>query len=504
MSAHYASVRPAELDPRDLHEVRMTVRTFIMSSPSLLTEKLPLPIVLAGALFLVQILFTFPGELDNDSRGQLAQALSRQFADWHPPVMALVWSWLIRLGGGAGSLLVLQQLLHWLGLGLIADGCYRIGRRREAWVIAAAGAFPVFLFYDKAVVKDAAMTSAFVAGTGLIVWFIVQNRRVPLWAVLLSSLCLLYGALIRTNAVFAIAPLLLLYFRAGRQLGIPKIIACAVLTAIVAVPLSSVINHRLIGAKAEYPIQSVQLFDLMGIAVHSADNRVMGDDPPPETAIRACYTSYAWDTVSPWGICNGLRRGLGYPLDLETPKSAAIARTAQLWRSAILEHPMAYLAHRAENFNSSLYFVVPALHYRYSKFTELAPYGAKIITQRDIYFDYFKKNFFFWPIVWVFMGFSVLVLLQLSVGAPITLRIARLLILSALLYAGAYLVVGVGTAYRYYYWTIMATLLGAILASREIGAVIRLRRRPAILAFGGLLLIIMVGLAARIADVRFV
>jgi hypothetical protein len=470
----------------------------------LLPANRSLALLLAGALFLVQTLSTLPGALTNDSREQLRQAISQQYTDWHPPVMALVWSWLMRLGGSTGSLLALHQFLHWLGIGLIADGFNRIGRRREAWLVLAAGAFPIFLFYDRFVVKDVGMASALVAGTGMIVWFAVQNKRMPLWVILFSGLCLLYGALIRTNAVFAIGPLLLLYSVGGRRLSIPQIIACSIVTALMAVPLSNLINHRLIGAQPEYPIQSLQIFDLMGIAVYSGDERVMGDNPPAMTEIRACYTSYWWDPVSPWGSCPELRRDLGYTLQLDTTNPATILKTAQLWRAAILEHPVAYLAHRAKYFNSSLYFIVPALHFRYSKFTDLAPYGTRTITQREIYLDYLKGNFLCWPVVWLWIGVGALALLRLSVDAPATVLTARLLIISGLLFAGAYLLIGVATDLRYYYWSIMAILLGAIIASREIATVIRARQWSATVAFGGLLLVILVGLVARVADVRFV
>jgi hypothetical protein len=476
-----------------------------MSSRSrLLPANASLAPLLAAALFLVQTLSTLPGELTNDSREQLQQAISQHYADWHPPVMALVWSWLMRLGGTAGSLLALHQFLHWLGIGLIADGFHRIGRRREAWLVLAAGAFPIFLFYDRFVVKDVGMASALVAGTGMLVWFAVQNKRMPLWVILFSGLCLLYGALIRTNAVFAIGPLLLLYSVGGRRLGIPKIIAWSIVTAVMAVPLSNLINHRLIGATPEYPIQSLQIFDLMGIAVYSADDRVMGANPPEMTEVQACYTSYWWDPVSPWGSCPELRRDLGYTRDVDTTDPATIVKTAQLWWAAILDHPIAYLAHRVQYFNSSLYFIVPALHFRYSKFTDLAPYGTRIITQREIHLDYLKSNFLCWPVVWLWIGVGALALLRLSADAPATVLTARLLITSGLLFAGAYLLIGVATDLRYYYWSIMAILLGAIGASREIGTAICARQWLATVAVGGLLLIIVTGLIARIADVRFV
>lgn len=464
------------------------------------------PILLAAVLFVVQGICTLPGELIDDSREQLREALSQQYYDWHPPVMALTWSWLIRLTGSAGSLLALHQFLHWLGIGLIADACQRIGRRREAWLVLAAGAFPLFLFYDRIVVKDVGMASALVAATGMIAWFVLQRRCIPIWIVLLSALCLLYGVLIRTNAVFAIGPLLLLYFLRDRWLGLPKLIAWSLLVAVLAVPLSSWINHRVIGARPQFPLQSLQLFDLMGIAVFSGDDRVLGDSAPPLAQVRDCYTSYWWDPVSPWGTCPALRRELGYTRSLDTTSADTLAATGRLWRAAIRAHPLAYAAHRAAFFNSSLYFVVPALQFRYSRSAELAPYGSRVITAHDIRLDYFKNNFLFWPVVWLYVGLGALLLLAMALPAasPAPMLVGRLLISSGLLFAGAYLLIGVASEFRYYYWTIMAVLLGSLVASRELISVVRARKRAASLVFAGLLLIITVGLMARIVDVRFV
>jgi hypothetical protein len=461
------------------------------------------PIAVAAALCALQAAVTFPGELTSDSREQLQQAITHSFTDWHPPVMALVWSWLLRLHGGPGSLLLLHQFLRWLGFGLIADGCYRAKMQREAWLVIAAGAFPLFLYYDRIVWKDVGMASALVAGAGIAIWFLVQKRQIPLWAVLLSAICILYGALVRTNAVFAIGSILMLYVLHGRRLGFPTIIACSILVALVAVPLSNWINHRLIGAKPEYPSQSLQIFDLMGIAVHSGDNRVWGENPPPMQTMRDCYTPYWWDPASPWGSCPRLRQEIGYSLNLDAIEPETLARTGRLWREAIVSHPVAYLAHRAEYFNSSIYFYVPSFQFRYSKSALIAPFGERLISQRDIDLDYLKNSFLCWPVSWLCLGVCVLALLGVSATVPVEVAIARLLIMSALLFSGAYLIVGVATDVRYHYWSTMAILLGVVLASRELGVVIRGRQMPVRLAGYSLLLVVLLGYTARIADVRF-
>ncbi|HEY4974983.1 MAG TPA: hypothetical protein VII41_15320, partial [Steroidobacteraceae bacterium] len=241
--------------------------------------------VVAMALCATQLAWIFPGELISDSRDQLNQAITHQYLDWHPPIMAWVWSWLLRINGNFGLLLVLHQCLHWLGFGLVADGFFRMRMPGKAWVVLAAGAFPVFLFYDREIVKDVGMGSGLVAGFGLIFWFLLQRKAIPWWALLLSGLCIAYAGLIRTNAIFAIGPVLLLYFARGRQFGLIKIVACSMLTAVVALPLSSWINHDLIGAKPQDPLRSLQIYDLMGIAVRSGDIGVLGDHAPPMTRI---------------------------------------------------------------------------------------------------------------------------------------------------------------------------------------------------------------------------
>jgi hypothetical protein len=361
----------------------------------------------------------------------------------------------------------------------------------------------VFLFYDKEIVKDVGMGSGLVAGFGMIFWFLVQRKSIPWWTVLLSGLCIFYGALIRTNAIFAIGPMLLLYFARGREFGLIKIAGFSMLTALVALPLSNWINHEMIGAKSQDPLQSLQIFDLMGIAVRSGDIGVLGERAPPMNKIASCYTSYWWDPFSPWGICKDVRHDVEYisdDLDQVTPYRA---ERSALWRRAIVEHPVAYMAHRLSHFNSSIYFIVPSLSFRFSKAWELGPSGQRVITQRDIRLDYLKKNLLFWPVTWLALGVCALSLLRQPVApSPPMFACARALICSGLLYSAAYLFIGVATETRYYYWSIMAIMLGIILASSEIAQQMREHPSRSRLALAFVLAVLLTGFVARIADVR--
>jgi hypothetical protein len=179
-----------------------------------------------------------------------------------------------------------------------------------------------------------------------------------------------------------------------------------------------------------------------------------------------------------------------------------LAERNALWRRAILDHPVAYMAHRLSYFNSSIYLFVPSVPFRYSKSPDLGEGGGRVITQRDICLDYLKKNFLFWPVLWLSLGVCALLLLPRPEATRPLIACAQALIISGLLYGGGYLFVGVATDTRYYYWSIMAIMLGIILASAEI--IERLRDRPWRRRFAVTLVVatLLIGYVARIADVR--
>ena len=210
----------------------------------------------------------WPGFADYDTVGQYEQVLSGEYRDWHPPAMARVWA-LLRLlfGDGAGPMLVLQMALYWLGLALIAGGLARGGRPRAGAAVLVIGAWPVFLGWQGHVLKDAQMTGAALAATGLAAWWRLAGRRVPGWAWAIVAVLLGYGVLVRANAVFALAPLVMAWTPwrwRRRAVGAVGLIAATIL-------LAGPINHRLLGAASTGVERTEPIYDLAGIAVRVAD-----------------------------------------------------------------------------------------------------------------------------------------------------------------------------------------------------------------------------------------
>src|SRR5436305_8256036 len=223
--------------------------------------------LLAAALLCALMLaIWWPGVAMYDSVDQYGQALSGAYDDWHPPVMARLWSLFTPLWPGQAPMFVLQALLYWLGLGLIAASLARQGARRAAAAVLVLGALPLFTGWQAAVLKDAQMTGAMLAATGIAAWWRRAEGRLPIAAGAGIALLLVYATLVRANAIFAAAPLacgLFGWFGVRAPAGRAAILLGFVAAALGAAPL---INHHLLRADETGIARSLPVFDLAGIA----------------------------------------------------------------------------------------------------------------------------------------------------------------------------------------------------------------------------------------------
>jgi hypothetical protein len=459
--------------------------------------------LLAGlvlALFAANLALHFPGVMNNDSVQQYRQAVSGRYGDWHPPVMAWLWSWLRFVGEGPAPFLVLHLALYWLGFGLFADAVRRSGHMALALAITLAGAFPPFLYVNAQVVKDVGMAVSWLAAAGLLYWHRSQARRMHPVVIAAVALLLAYGTLVRTNAVFGLGPLLLFALAPASWLRSARLMAAAVVVAVLALPAGMLANRVLFQPQAQHATQSLFLFDLMGIAVHTGDPAVL---EPRATLtreeLRACYSPYWWDSLSPWGRCAAK---VHRPAGVEMPTLPD--GLAGQWARAIAQHPLAYAEHRLKHFNSALLLAVPLKHIR------LTPeYGTgdpafkplEVVTERDVRLDWLRKNPAVWPAAWLAWAACLLVLLRRETPNPHVL-LSRALAVSALGYSGAYLLIGVATDMRYHYWSLLAVMLATLVVVPTLLRGWRRSPRPLLAGAAVVAAVVMVGMAARAADFR--
>ncbi|HEY1545461.1 MAG TPA: hypothetical protein VGG01_23920 [Xanthobacteraceae bacterium] len=423
----------------------------------------PALLALAAALIAaVNLAVWFPGEAGPDSQAQYAQVLAGQFDDWHPPIMAWLWSVFRLLADGDAPMFCFQIACYWLGFGLMAHALAQAGRPLAAWVMLGVALFPSFLTLSTNLLGDVGMAVTFLAAVGALFWHRVQGREVPPATAAAAAALILYGALVRTNAVFAVVPLAAYLIRPQWLRRPWRVLLLSLPVALALVPAASFFNQRVLGAQSLEKIRALQVFDLAGIAFQSGDLAVFGPDNTfTSDEVFRCYDPTFWDRLSPWGQCGFFWNRLAVSRDQQASVENVDARTAMgatpnpdlrdLWIAAIVHHPLAYAQHRLTHFFSE---ISRGASSRDPDST--APSPSYLIL-----YDWVTAS-----AAWLALGVGLLVWLAAAhtSSRPASRDAALALLLSALPFAFAYLIIGVATELRYMLWSLIAIFTAAVLS----------------------------------------
>jgi hypothetical protein len=456
-------------------------------------------LLLIAGLFAGNVLLHYPGTMSNDAVNQYAEAISGKYTDWHPPVMAWLWSLLRHVGDGPGPMWLLNLALYWTGLGLLADATRRSGHPRIALLIALAGVFPPFVYLNATVMKDVAMAASWLTAVGLVFWFRSQQRRVPLAWGMVAGVLIVYGTLVRSNALFGLGPLLMYALAPGRWLRNSRLMVGALLIAVLAIPVTQQVNHWVFHPAQRDPMHSLFLFDLAGIAAHVRDPGLLEPRATLSASeLKTCYTPFWWDSFSPWGRCGSL---VHRP---DTDHATQGQGLLPQWAGTIAAHPLAYASHRLKHFNSAIIFAVPLKHQRLApeyRADDPAYRPFEIFSESNIRFDLVRKNPLFWPVTWLVWGAGLLVFLGRQ-PATASVLLGRTLTVSALGYSGAYLVIGVATDMRYHYWSMLAVVVATLVTLPLLAQGWRGRSASLLGALAAVGAVVAIGLATRLLDFR--
>jgi hypothetical protein len=447
------------------------------------------PVRIGGAalgLCIATLAVSWPGVSMYDSVWQYEQALSGQYNDWHPPVMAWLWALLHPLGRGAAPMFVLQILLYWAGIGLWAYALARTGRARAAIGVVVIGACPLFLGWQVTVLKDAQMAAALLAGTGLLAWWRLAGRPVPHAALFAAGGLLAYAVLVRSNAVFAVLPLVMCLapWTTLRRLTI------GVAAVMVVLAVSPFVNTRLIGAEHSNVTHAQPLFDLAGIAHFGGEAGRVGLHPAEHATVaaRRCYTPFFWDPLGDASRCGAVFARWG---------TLPAGQIGAAWVSAIMHHPFAYALHRLAHLNSTWRFIVP---FRYP--SAAPPLGGEpnSLGLRNpgpahrwlaLSGAMLAETPVGWPIAWIMVAAGTLFVARRVSGPARDLAVA--LAVSALALEASFAVISIASDLRYHLWAMIAAALAAVLIAD------RARRRDVALAGAAFGLVVGTAIVARLA-----
>lgn len=434
----------------------------------------------------------WPGFAEYDSVVQYREALSGQLDDWHPPAMSRLWQLLHwAFGGGAQPMFVIQLGFYFTGLGLLAQALASTGRWRSAIATMMLSLSPVVLGWEVVVLKDGQMLGALTAAIGIVGYFNLKQRPAPWWSKIVVAFLIGYATFVRSNAIFATAPLMMLLVLKRPNLWAIPLIASSTLLVIVVTPLVNASLFQAVHANAE---RSQLVFDLAGIAAHTAPKKGEAILTPSEHAQiinQHCYKPFFWDAMLQPGLCEMITRRVQ---QIETSELfAGLVR-------GIVAHPAAYLIHRIRHWNQSERWLVPLnLPLAVADVTN-EPNDLGLVAPSNLFVPFLRtmaaiemRTPLGWPIFWTMLAPFALLLALSRRGSP-NGHLALALAASAIGQEASFLVISVASDLRYHIWPMTATGLAIILLVDGT----RLSRRILTLAALVLVGIVVAGSFARI------
>ena len=444
------------------------------------------------ATLALQLWAYWPGVMIWDSIHQYERALSGRYDDWHPPAFEWLWRQLIPLGGGPTPMILLQMLLYWGGLGLLASWALRQGRRGLAIAIAATALLPISFAWIGVVIKDTMFAGLLLSATGLLAW---RQSGAPRWFAGVAILLLIAASTLRFNALPATLPLLVALLPI-RWRDTPKHLALSAAIATIPLVLAVPVVNKLLHAEKSGVELSLLIYDLGGITENSGvDVFPKLDVDDPVAVNHGCYSTISWDTYA-WWAEDPCEIGFEEIRDLTRRHGRNLYAD---WFRAVAAHPLAYAEHRLMHFNSNIR-LAPPVEQNLPAFAQSDPNPWHFHVPPKRLRDAIQAIVLWandepigWPAFWMAVAAGVLIL---SPKLP-SRQLLRPLALSSLLYGLGYLPVSVASEMRYHLWTMIAALIAAVVAASDIAAGAPVARRRLALAATPALLVTVIGMAWR-------
>ena len=410
---------------------------------------------LAAAGFSLTLLLFYPGIMTYDAKFVYEDIAKHTLGDWQSPVMTVLWALIDPIAPGSASMFLLTAAGYWLAFGLL--GVTLAGRSVGLGVLPPILALlpPAFVLVG-VLWRDVLFAVTWLLA--VVLTFAVTDRlpgrRLPV-QILAFALCCL-GVLLRPNSIIA-APLLAIYIVWPLQMRWKR-------TAILFVPAIAAffgfvqfIYYGVLGATRQHPLQSIMIFDLGGISHFTKENQfpVTWNEHDTALLLNGCYRPTEWDLYWRLEPCKFVM----HKIETEE-KLFGTPAIPQAWARAVVQHPIAYLEHRASfmwNFlgGSNLTMWVANIERPSETVFPDRPAFAVLMVVHDV----LKPTILFRTGFWLLACLLILAMAWRRRHTPEG-AFAIAACGSASLYVLTFFSVGVASDFRYGYWAVLASIVG--------------------------------------------
>ena len=416
---------------------------------------------LTAAGFALTLYIFYPGVMTFDARYVYQDIAKGFFGDWQSPVMTLLWSLVDPIAPGPASLLLLTAVLYWLAFGLLA---LTIARRTPwlALLLPLLALTPSAFVFVGIIWRDVLFAAAWLLAGALVFSIADRNWRVRVAGQAIALGLLAFGVLLRPNALTA-APILAAYLLWPSHFSWKRLAILYLPMAFGLYGLVQVVYYDLLGATRQHPLHSIMVFDLGGISHFSKNNVFPGSRTAAETALitEGCYKPTAWDIYWNQEPCRFVMARL------EGDKIFGSPVLTQAWTSAILNHPLAYLRHRATfmwTFLVGSNLTMWTLDLDDTSKIAFAD-NPRFMALKSLH-DALKPTPLFRAGSWLLLNLIVCLFAWRRRHTPAG-AFAMGICGSAVIYVMTFFVVGVASDFRYALWAVLAGLAGAVAVAQQ-------------------------------------
>ncbi len=393
-----------------------------------------------------------PGYMNFDSLLQYEMSLTREFSDWHPPIMSALWVLLGSQWTGPGGMLVFQLALVWGGVLLWMA---RLDWRPAAACLLLLPLLPWVINFQGVLWKDVGMAYALLMLSALL---LAPPSR---WRWAAAVLLVFYALNLRHNALLAVGPLVFLMFRL--QPAQPSILRASLYTAFLLVAClagGQLLSQGVLKAEKTAASGYLMMDDLAWLSLH-ADRSLI-----PGKTLLEIQRCAATDM--------GANRLVGRVLCLYEPAEvleelAALPELPTVWRNEIAAEPWAYLRYRMASFGyllrspaSQPYFIWQPGIEANSLGLSAPPNTWSQALQHYVHAASRALPLLFKPYGWLLLS-AIGALAGLALERSPVQRCAQTLFVSAGLYIGGYALTTPMADFRYVYWSALACTLAWML-----------------------------------------
>jgi hypothetical protein len=423
----------------------------------------------------IYLYYSYPGIYNNDSIATLRQALEFKYYDWHPPLLSAIWASLIFLFKTPTALYWSICLLYILGLSLFYIIFKRTGlSQTHLWFTALSCAIVGLMLFGL-LIKDVVVAYSLINVCGIVA-MVVLGMLKPGLAIIPVTILSFLAIISRYNALPAVVPMLFLNFyylySFKRNKNIIALISTATL-CIVFLVIQKKITYNVLKSEKWNIKQAIMLHDLAYFQSEKNAKLI------PENHERDGYSSdklrQAVLTRHGEYIFNNR---VNPDAPFKTLPGQENNQIEKIWLQTILENPFSYFYHRLLIFLKFLSIGENKAWFPYTpsefgddklrkigvKIEERLPHAIvveHIISKSSTFISLYTPIYYGW--FWLFINCALLFFSLKKIKESKFSALCLAISFSGFIYLLFYFIIAPCPSFRYFYWTIFASILSFLL-----------------------------------------